>query len=257
MAGASASSEWRNVPVLGTKSDCIALGTAVLGAVTHGRQVVLVPRGDDGGGSGKLRAELAIRVQNVAPAAVGYRISYHGGGGDDEKASWTPVKTIFDFDRRIPAGPYPLEFSAAECAVHRASSSSSGGRLGDEEFAKATKEMQAAKHIPAREEAALALRAEIVQKWTRDGPWIKVGETMEPLVKLDEDNLDADGEARRVACESVTLEISLGVHGMLTSSMEGERYGGKKIAWTEAGGIAPCARALMTHDSRPAPFLPR
>jgi hypothetical protein len=212
------STEWKNVPAITSKSDCIALGTALLGAVTHGRQVILVSKSDDN--SGKHRAELGIRVQNVAPAAVGYRINYRGG--DDE--AWTPVKTIFDFDRRIPAGPYPLEFSAAECAVHRASA---GGdkmaQLSDEDFTKVTKEMQTKKHIPAREEAALALRLEIVQKWTRDGEWIKVGETMEPLVKLDEENLDSDGEAKKVACESVTLDISLGVHGMLTSSLEGER----------------------------------
>jgi hypothetical protein len=216
---AGSSAEWKEVPVITTKSDCIALGTALLGAVTHGRQVVLVPKSD--GSSSKLRAELGIRVQNVAPAAVGYRINYRGGtGGAADGGEWTPVKTIFDFDRRIPAGPYTLEFSAAECAVHRANGDKV---LADDDVAKATKDMQGNKHIPVREEAALALRVEIVQKWTRDGEWIKVGETMEPLVKLDEENLDSEGEAKRVGCENVTLEISLGVHGMLTSALVGER----------------------------------
>lgn len=218
-ATTNAIKEWKEVPVVSTRSDCIALGTAILGAVTHGRQIVLVPKGD--GNSHKLRAELGIRVLNVAPAAVAYRLSYHGGGDNSDEAKWTKPKVIFDFDRRIPAGPYPIEFSAAECVVHRTHHEKAA--LSDDDFVKATKEMQASKHIPLREEAALALRVEILQKWTRDGDWIKVGETMEPLVKLDEENLDSDGEAKRIACESVTLEISLGVHGMLTTSLVGER----------------------------------
>lgn len=221
---ASTIKEWKDVPVISTKSDCIALGTAILGAVTHGRQIVLVPKGD--GNSNKLRAELGIRVLNVAPAAVAYRLNYHGGSDhkDDEDDTWTPPKTIFDFDRRIPAGPYAIEFSAAECVVHRNGRDTKKEALSEDEFVKATKEMQGSKHIPRREEAALALRVEILQKWTRDGEWIKVGESMEPLVMLDEENLDSDGEAKRIACESVTLEISLGVHGMLTTSLVGERY---------------------------------
>jgi hypothetical protein len=28
--------------------------------------------------------------------------------------SWTPVKTIFDFDRRVPAGTYTMDLSAEE-----------------------------------------------------------------------------------------------------------------------------------------------
>ena len=201
--------DWAKVPVFTSKSDAVAMGTAVLGAVAHGRQLVLVPKER---GSQKMRAELGLRVQNVAPAAVGVRLNYHG----DDDSKWTAVKTVFDFDRRIPAGPYPLELIAAECVVHRA-----GKELSDEEFIKAVKETEGAKHIPQREEAALALRVQVMQRWTRDGEWKKVGDTMEPLVKLDEDNEEA-----KIACESVVLEITLGVHGMLTTNLEGERYGG-------------------------------
>jgi hypothetical protein len=197
--------EWTNVPLFTTKSDVVTMGTAMLGAVTHGRQSVLVDKG------GKTKADLGLRVQNVSPCAVGVRINYHGG----DPKQWEPIKVIFDFDRRIPAGPYAVELVASECVVHR-----NGPKgLSDEDFLKAAKENEAAACIPKREEAALELRVEVLQKWTRDGQWKRVGDTMEPLVKLQG---DADDE-KRIACERVALEISLGVTGMLTSNMVGDR----------------------------------
>jgi hypothetical protein len=42
---------------------------------------------------------------------------------------------------------------------------------------------------------------------------------MQPLVKTEGE----EENEKRVACESVTLEISLGVTGMLTTSMNGDR----------------------------------
>lgn len=200
----SSLSEWTNVPVFSSKPEAVALGAAILGAVAHGRQLVLVDK------DGKTKADLGIRVDNVAPAAVGVRFNYY----DADKKKWEPVKTIFDFDRRIPAGPYAIDLKASECALQRKGASS----LHDEAFVKAVKEMEASKHIPEREEAALALRVEIVQKWTRDGEWKRVGDIMEPLVKRD-----VDDDSKKIACESVDLEISLGVNGMITTSLVGDR----------------------------------
>lgn len=205
----SATQEWQTVPLFTTKADAVCMGTAVLGAVAHGRQALLVEK--DGG---KTKAELGITVQNVAPAAVGFRLHYHGG---TDPKRWTSVKTIFDFDRRIPAGPYSIEFKASECVVHRNVNSTSAP-LSDEDLLKAAKEKEGAKYIPQREEAALDLRLEILQKWTRDGEWKRVGDLKQPLVKHDDDDED-----KRVACESVTLEISLAVTGMLTLNTIGDR----------------------------------
>jgi hypothetical protein len=63
------------------------------------------------------------------------------------------------------------------------------------------------------------LKIQIVQKWTRDGEWVKVGDVMEPLVKLEG---GGDGE-KRVACESVSLQLGLGITGMLATNLVGER----------------------------------
>jgi hypothetical protein len=205
-------SEWNTVPVILTKAESVAMGTAVLGGVSHGRVAVLVEKGR------KSVADLAIRVENVAPVAVGVEFHYFGG---TDASKWTPVKTIFDFDRRVPAGPYALELKASECVVYRtnATTAASKKKMTDDEFIKATQANEGAKHIPQREEAALQLRVQVVQKWTRDGDWKPVGNPIEPLIKADGDDI-----TRKVACESVTLELSLGVTGMITSSLVGERY---------------------------------
>jgi hypothetical protein len=163
----------------------------------------------------KARAELALHVQNVAPVAVGIQMNYHGGASN----KWTPVKTIFDFDRQIPAGPHTFDLNAAECAVHR---SGKAEGLSEEEFLKATKKNEGAKGIPVREEAALDLRIQVLEKWTRDGEWKKVGDAMQPLVKVETADDEKEGE-KRIACESVVLELSLGVTGMITTSLVGER----------------------------------
>jgi len=156
----------------------------------------------------KPKAQLAIRVQNVAPVAVGVKMNYHGGASN----KWLPVKTIFDFDRRVPAGPYQIELSAAECAVYQSGKTS----LGEEELLKAIANMQGSSYIPKREQAALDLRVQIVQKWTRDGQWKPIGNVTSPLVTIDRDE-------KKTACESVALELSLGATGLITHSLVGER----------------------------------
>lgn len=201
--------EWKNVPLFATNVDCVAKGTAVLGAVCHGRLSLL-----DHTAGKKSRAELAIRVQNVAPMAVAIQMNYHGGADD----KWMPAKTIFDFDRQIPAGPQSLDLNAAECAVYR---SGKADGLTEEDFLKATKLNEGSKGIPQREEAALNFKVKVLQKWTRDGEWKQVGDVLEPLVKMDERN---DGKVERIGCERVAWELSLGVTGMITSSLVGDRY---------------------------------
>jgi hypothetical protein len=63
------------------------------------------------------------------------------------------------------------------------------------------------------------LKIQIVQKWTRDGEWVKVGDAIEPLVKLE----GSGDDEKRVACERVSLELGLGITGMITTNLVGER----------------------------------
>lgn len=195
--------DWEEVPHFYTKPECVALGTSILGAVSHGRlsTALQVP-------GKKPKAQLAIRVQNVSPVAVGVRINYHGGAKD----KWVQVKTIFDFDRRVPAGPYQVELSAAECAVYQSGATD----LSDEDLLKAINENEGAKCIPKREAAALDLRVQIVQKWTRDGEWKNIGDVTSPLVIVDKDE-------KKTACERLNLEMSLGPTGLITHTLTGER----------------------------------
>jgi hypothetical protein len=196
--------DWEEVPLFFSNPNAIALGTALMGAVSHGRISTVVQKAGK-----KPKAELAIQVQNVSPVAVGVMMNYHG----DAKDKWTPVKTIFDFDRRVPAGPYPIDLVAAECVVQR----SKTNELSDEELLKAIKENEGAKCIPKREQAALDLRVQVLQKWTRDGEWRIVGDVMSPLVTLDKDE-------KKIACEKVVMELSLGATGLITNALTGERY---------------------------------
>jgi hypothetical protein len=201
-------SEWKKVPVFATKPEAVALGAAVLGGVSHGRSTRVRSTGVN-----KLRAEMALQVQDVAPVAVGVRINYHAG----DVTKWLPVKTIFDFDRRVPAGPIPVELNAAECAVHRSGASEG---LSADQLLKAIANNEGAKGIPVRERAALDLRVQIVQRWTRDGEWKGVGDVVKPLVK----ETGSGDEIKEEACESVVLELSLGITGMITTSLVGDRY---------------------------------
>ena len=215
--------EWKDVPVFPTDLDCVAKGAATLGAVSHGRILALAK---SGGGS-KPRAELGLRVQNVAPCAVAIRYNYNGTMSSGKNTAnsnvanqWSEAKVLFDFDRPLPAGPHVIECKAAECVVHRATATAASP-LDEQEFIKQTKNYEGAKGIPLREAAALNLQVQVLQKWTRNGEWKPVGDILEPLVQVDE---DSKGKVTRVACESVTLEISLGVTGLITRALVGERY---------------------------------
>jgi hypothetical protein len=196
-------SEWKEIPLHATKVECVAMGIAVLGAVSHGRLRTIVHQHGK-----KPKAILAIRVANVAPVAVGIRMNYHGGS----KKKWTSVKTIFDFDRRVPAGPYPIDLKASECVIHRRDGASD---LSDEEFLKAAKAIEGSKGIPEREEAARNLRVQIYQKWSRDGEWKRVGDTKKALIIKGKDD-------EEIPVEHVVLELSLGPTGIITAGLHGE-----------------------------------
>ena len=194
---------WEKVPVFSTRSDCVAVGAALLGGVSHGRVRTIT------NASGKSKPQLAIRVQNVAPTAVGVRMNYYGGS----KNKWTPVKVIFDFDRRVPAGPFAIDLKASECAAIRSAQSN----LSDEDLLKAAKEFEGSSGIPEREKAALEFRLQVVHQLERNGEWTNVGDAMSPLTKMEGD------DDERVACESVALQLSLGATGIITSSLVGDR----------------------------------
>jgi hypothetical protein len=197
---------WEKVPVIDAKIDCVAVGTAVLGAVTHGRLATLIQGAND-----KPKPALAMRVHNVAPTAVGVKMSYKTG-------VWTPVKTIFDFDRRVPAGPYGIELSAAQCAAMLQAGAGEKDDWDSDELKKALeaamKDVDGRKGIPKRESAALAFKIQVVQKITRDGEWINVGNPTMALTKVDED--------KRVACEKIKLELSVNSIGVITASLVGQ-----------------------------------
>ena len=87
----------------------------------------------------------------------------------------------------------------------------------------ASKKLSGAKNIPVREEAALALRVQIVQRLERGGPWIKVGDVMKPLTMTkesedDEDDNEKEMDTEPFACESSVLELSVNPVGMLTNA---------------------------------------
>lgn len=205
----SSTEEWEKVPIFATKSDAVAMGAAVLASVSHGRSTRLKQVGN------KMRPEFAVSIQSIAPVAVGVRTYYQG---DNVEWSKVPVKTVFDFDRRTPAGPFATEYKAAECAVHL--NNSNADKLDGEAFLKAAKEYEGTTGIPKREEAALKLRVQIVERWTRDGEWIQVGDVMKPLV--DESDPD-DDKTRDEAIESTTHELSLSNNGVIASNFSGER----------------------------------
>jgi hypothetical protein len=196
--------DWENIDYFKTKGDCVAEGTAILGAVSHGRlsKIVQVP-------GKKPKKALAMTVDNVAPVAVGVQMNYHGGA----KNKWEEPKTIFDFDRRVPAGPYQIELNAAECAIYH---NNEGKDLSEEQLLKAITANEGSKNIPKREQAALNLRVQVLQKFTRDGEWQRIDKELSPLVEVDKDE-------NKIACEKLVLELSLGATGLITHALVGER----------------------------------
>ena len=215
-----------DVPVLSTREECVALGLAVLGASAHGRvRVVVQVKGTDGKMRPKARA--GITVQDVATCAVAVSFNY-AGGEDDKREKWTAPKVVFDFDRRVPAGPYRLDFTAAECAAHvRHGEQTKSKCIEDEEtLLKSAESLGGKGGIPQREVAALRLRFRLFQRTLRRGKdaggdddgWIQVGDDMRPLsMKHSQKEEGESGEY--VAIESAVLELSLSAVGLITSGL--------------------------------------
>ena len=209
-----------DITILATKEECVSNGLAVLAASVHGRvRLIVSHKGTDG----KMRpkAKIGVSVQDVATCAVA--ISYNYFGGNDEK--WTTPKVIFDFDRRVPAGPYQVDLTAAECAAHvrHGTKEKVGGDACIEDVDKLLElasKLEGSKGIAEREAAALQLRFRIYQKTSRDGKWIRVGDDSRPLT-MEHSQKDAgeSGEDNLVALESTVLEISLSTVGIISTGL--------------------------------------
>ncbi|KAL7556874.1 hypothetical protein ACA910_011842 [Epithemia clementina (nom. ined.)] len=280
------------VPVIQASPEAVPTGAALLGGVALGRVGSSGGGRKGGGGRGSGGGKnLPLRVQSVATVATGVARYYtaqqrqdhaqqiwhnmqrqqqqqqqqqgDNDNHDDNNNSNNhhhptnpfddkQIKVVFDFDRRLPAGPYAMEFKASECVVHqqrmikqeeefRKNKNNNKDAVfaynqeveeQDESFWKAVKDAESSKHISKREQAALDFTVQIFQKYTRDGPWHLVGNPMAPLVKLDtqvhdsatnDGELEDDAEETKIACEQVTLELSMAVTGVLTTGWAGER----------------------------------
>lgn len=221
-----------DIPIISTKEECVSMGLAILGATVHGRVRVIVPQK---GTDGKMRpkAKLGVSVQDVATCAVAISYNYFGG----QKDKWTEPKVIFDFDRRVPAGPYQIDITAAESAAHVQHGVKTGERCmaDDNEIIDATKALEGSKGIPDREKAALQLRFRIYQKtsrgekeWVRvdssekvddshNDDWVRVGNVLRPLAMHNSQRgADEQGEDDYVAIENERLSLSLNNVGILT-----------------------------------------
>ena len=244
-SSSSLASWLQKVPVLSASPEAVPTGCALLGGVALGRVGSRSGRGN--------KNNLPVRVQSVAAVATGVARYYtpeqrkkhqtkifqqlqEGTGAVDKR-----IKVIFDFDRRLPAGPYSMEFKASECVVHKRRSCGAEEKDAetvynqdheeDEAFWKAVKDAESSRNIPHREKAALDFTVQIFQKYSRDGPWHPVGNPLAPLVKLDtqvhetaEGEIKDDEEEKKIACEQTTLELSLAVMGVLTTGWgPGER----------------------------------
>jgi hypothetical protein len=203
-----------DIPILSTREDCVSLGLAVLAASVHGRvRLAVSEKGKDG--KNRTKAKLAVAVQDASPCAVAVSFNFFGGGGNDDDDKWTDPKVIFDFDRRVPAGPYQIDFMAAECAAHV----KHGKFIEDDNvLIDMAKGLEGSWGIPKREEAALKLRFRIYQKTSRGGGWIRVGDDMLPLtIKHSQKDEGDGGDGDRIAIESAVLEIGLNSVGLLTT----------------------------------------
>lgn len=190
-----------------TAPNVVSIGTAALAASTEGR----LPGG-------------AIAERPVASWAVGIRLNFFGAGKPGK------VRTVFDYDRRLPAS-YDIDISAAECAAARARGGSCMIPDADD---KDVKKYSQSKHIPDRETAAKALEFQIVQKVRRGGKyadenddcgWVPVGGPLKPLVylevKQDKDGEETEGE--EIGRENATLNISVNTTGLIVTKLGGDR----------------------------------
>lgn len=146
----------------------------------------------------------APQFKYVTVTAVGIAVTYEGGEVDKDN-----IKIIFDIDRRVPAGPYQIDYTAAECASVRAKKTID---VEEEDVAK----YKGFKNIPLREDAAKRLRVQVVQKMRSSGEWIEVGDVMKPLLNEKEDDGDKEGGT---CIENSRLELSLGENGVITNRL--------------------------------------
>ena len=187
-----------------TKEEAVATGTAILGAISHTR--IESETSADGG------VRPAISVSNVAPCAIGIAYSFHEGA----KNSWTEPKIVFDYDRRVPAGPYRVEFTSAECVAMRKDE----GLLFDiEKLVEESKKWSKGKYNSLREEAALDLRVRVVQRLERNGPWKSTGKLFSPLMQTNEDEGTSDENQNAVAIESSFIDFSLDSIGFFSTEL--------------------------------------
>jgi len=210
----------QDISILSTKEECVALGLAVLGASVHGRvRVVVSVKGTDG--KNRPKAKAGVAVQDVATCAVAVSFNYFSGQTD----KWTKPKVIFDFDRRVPAGPYQIDFTAAECAAHVQHEEKTGEHCLEDETAllETAQGLTGSKGIPQREKAALQLRFRLYQRTARgDDPsdWVRVGDDMRPLsMRHSQKEEGESGEGDLVAIESAVLELSLSAVGLVTNGL--------------------------------------
>ena len=182
-----------------TREEAVALGTAVLAASSHARIRTIQ--------NNKPRA--GLNVLNVAPNAVGISVSFDG-----EK--WTPVKTIFEYDRLVPAGPHAIELTASESVALQQNPALF---LDYEKLVEEGNKFNTAKYIAQREEVARSFQLKIVQQLQRDGEWIQVGSSLQPLTVDGNNDSDKEDGASRIAIENSILELSLSPSGIITSSL--------------------------------------
>mmetsp|Transcript_19981 Transcript_19981/g.29260 ORF Transcript_19981/g.29260 Transcript_19981/m.29260 type:complete len:726 (+) Transcript_19981:171-2348(+) len=198
------------ISIVSTGEECVAEGLSVLAASSHGR---IYHRETEG----KKKAKRTLNVHDVAATAVGMRMNYHS---DEDENKWSKVKVVFDFDRRVPAGPYQVELTAAECAAFRAKADDVDfDDDNGEKLEAAMKKFEGGKMIPKREEAARGFKLQIVQMSERGGAWMPVGDIMKPLTIEDSQADDKESDEGRVACESAVLELSVGAAGIITSTL--------------------------------------
>ena len=186
-----------NISFQSSREEAVGLGTSVLAAVSHGR----IERP-------------SVVVKNIAPTAVAITYNFNGGS---KGSSWSEPKIIFDYDRRVPAGPSQIDFSAAECVALKENPS----LFKDSEklFEEAQKYSKKS-YNNLREEAAQNLRIKVLQRMERDGDWKQVGDEFSPLTKLKETD-ENDGE-QKYAVETSTFKVSLDSIGCLSVDMSSD-----------------------------------
>jgi hypothetical protein len=196
---------------MSASEEAVAMGTSILAGVSHNRMDSEFS--ENGKGS-----RPAVVVRNVSPCAVGITYNFHGG----KKNRWTEPKVIFDYDRRVPAGPYNIEFSAAECVALRKDPSLLNNL---EKLVEESEKWLKGKYNAEREEAALDLSIKVVQRFERNGKWRDFGYEATPLTQGSDEELedkDDDSEKEKIAIETSALEITLDAVGFMSMTLSSD-----------------------------------